>query len=176
MHAGSLLAEDRWERPMIDPTAPIISWMPIAWYDSFMAGLPDLCVGRWPPGIAVEVPWKLWAVETPEEREALLTALAQPVPRQDGALDFSSGPDAAVSRPGSGETVVALYEPAMSGWPWITLGRWPPEIGRQFGAHREVYTWDADLTETAAHERIADGIGEGVKRADLLRGPPAGTA
>lgn len=161
---------------MIDPDAPIDSWMPIVWYTGFRPGLPHLCVGRWPPGITVATPWKLWAVENPGEREALLAALARPVPRRDGALDFLSGPDAAVSRPGSGETVVALYEPAASGWPWITLGRWPREIGRQYGAYRDVYTWDADLTEAAAHERIAGGIGEGVKRADLLSRPPAGTA
>lgn len=64
-----------------------------------------------------------------------------------------------MSRTGSCETVVALYEPAASGWPWITLGRWPREIRRQYRAHRDLYTWDADLTEAAGHERIASGIG-----------------
>lgn len=106
----------------------------------------------------------------------MLAALARPVPRRAGALDFRSGPDAAVSRPGSGDTVVALYEPPSPGWPWITLCRWPREIGRQYEANRGVYTWDADLAEAAAHERIADGIGQGVTRAELLCGPPAGTA
>ncbi|MCF4130058.1 hypothetical protein [Methylobacterium sp. SyP6R] len=161
---------------MIDLAAPITSWMPIVWYGGFLPGLPDLCVGRWPPGISVETPWKLWAVETAAEREALLAALARPVPRRGGALDFAAGPDAAVRRQSSGDTVLALYEPPAPGWPWITLGRWPPEIGREVGAHRDIYTWDADLTEAAALDRIAQGVSNGVMRADLLTTPPAGTA
>lgn len=161
---------------MIDPAAPLSSWMPIVWYGGFQPGLPDLCVGRWPPGVAAATPWKLWAVETPAEREALLAALARPVPLRGGALDFASGPDAAVSRPGIGNQVLALYEPPAPGWPWITLGRWPPEIGRQVDAHRDVYTWDADLTEAAAHERIAQGFGDGILRAELYHLPSAGTA
>ncbi|KMO27210.1 hypothetical protein VQ02_33600 [Methylobacterium variabile] len=161
---------------MTDPDAPISSWMPIVWYKGYLPGLPDLCLGRWPADIATETPWKLWAVESAKERDALLAALARPVPRKGGALDFSAGPDAAVSRPGTGDPVLALYEPPAPGWPWITLGRWPREIGRQVEAHREVYTWDPDMTEAAAHDRIAQGIGDGMSRAELLSRPPAGTA
>lgn len=61
--AGRLPAPSPLGVPLIDLRAPIISWMPIAWYTGFMAGLPDLRVGRCPPGIAVEASWKLWAVE-----------------------------------------------------------------------------------------------------------------
>jgi len=161
---------------VIDPDAEIRSWLPIVWYNRFRTDLPDLCLGRWPPGITTVTPWKLWVVETDAERAALLAALARPVPRRDGALDFRSGPDAAVSQPGSGDTVMALYEPPSPGWPWITLGRWPREIGRQYGAERETYTWDVDLSSEDAVDRLSRNIGEGIRLADFIAKPAVGNA
>ncbi|KMO27209.1 hypothetical protein VQ02_33595 [Methylobacterium variabile] len=129
--------------------------MPIVWYGGFLPGLPDLCVGRWPAGVAAKTPWKVWIVETPQERAALLASVAKPVAIRGGGLDFKSGPDAMVSGPIRGDSVIALYLPPEPGWPWFTVGRWPPEVALGIGAQREAYTWEADATEAAALDRIA---------------------
>lgn len=127
--------------------------MPITCYPGFLPGLPDLVVGRWPPEIPRTGPdrWKAWFVETPSEREALDTALARPVPRASGALNFRDGPDAATSSTSVGDIFIALYLPPEAGWPWLTVVSTP---GNPDGA-RQRYTWDADMTESAALDRVA---------------------
>lgn len=100
----------------LDLTAPIASWLPTAWYGGYVADLPDLCVGRWPPELARATGqrWKVWVVETPLERADLLAALARPVPRKGAAVDFSSGPDAAGSalHPQGGLLAPILFRPS----------------------------------------------------------------
>lgn len=145
---------------MTDLSAPLQDWMPTVWYGGYLSGLPDLCVGRWPDEIARMhgQRWKLWIVTNAAETTRLTAALAQPVPRKGAALDFASGPDAAVHKPvRRGDDFVALYAPPAEGWPWITLVSLtlPPAAAAELGAARGRYTWDADDTESAALDRVA---------------------
>ena len=140
----------------LDLSAPISEWLPTVWYGGYLDGLPDLCVGRLPAAFGRSSPWKIWIVERPEERTALLRSLALPVPpAASGAVDLRAGPDAAVNRPGSGDPFLALYVPTEDGWPWITLGRFDSEVGRKIGLNRGVYSTETDDTERAAVERLA---------------------
>ena len=67
---------------------PINEWLPTTWYGGFLKGLPDLCVGKLPAafGRSSANPWKIWIVENPEERAALIDALARPVPMRGNAV------------------------------------------------------------------------------------------
>jgi hypothetical protein len=143
---------------MIDLDAPIARWLPTAWYPGYLEDLPDLCVGRWPPifNRTGDDAWKVWIVETPGERKALLNALARPVPRVDAGLDFRSGPDAAVSKPSTGAPFVALYPPPEPEWPAIVLCRWPVEIGRSIASARGRYTYETRHDEDAAIARVSE--------------------
>lgn len=138
---------------MIDITAPLDQWLPVEWYGAYLEGLPDLCVGRWPPeaGRTGAAAWKLWVCESPQEQIALRAALRKPVPISGGALDFRSGPDRAVSAPGRLGPFVALYAPMDDRWPWITLVASPGAAD----LHRACYAYDIDMTESAALDRIA---------------------
>jgi hypothetical protein len=61
---------------------------------------------------------------------------------------------AAVATQGHGEPCIALYVPPEPGWPWITIGRFTPEIGRAVGAARGLYTTEIDDAEAAAMRRL----------------------
>lgn len=136
-----------------DLSLPIQDWLPTVWYRHPVVGhrLPAICVGRLPAAFGARR-WKWWIVENGDEESALRSALARPVPGAGGAVDFKSGPDAAVSRSGRGDAVAALYAPPDDGWPWLTLVRAPaqsPDLARGR------YAIDADMTETAALDRGA---------------------
>ena len=62
--------------------------------------MPNICVGKLPVafGRSDVDERKIWIVETPAERAALIDALSKPVPMHDGAVDFASRPDAAVGK------------------------------------------------------------------------------
>lgn len=138
---------------MTDFTSPVRDWLPTAWVAGYIDGLPDLCIGRLPPEISrPDGRWKIWIVERPAERAALLAAPARPIPLSGGGLDFRSGPDAAVAAQGRGGAVVALYPPAAEGWPWVTLVRLPRAAP---GYARGVYATDTDETEAGASQRIS---------------------
>jgi hypothetical protein len=143
---------------------PVTKWLPTCWYGGYLKGLPDLLVGKFPTafGLAGIDQWKVWIVETPAERTALLDALSKPVPMRGDALDFASGSDAAVSnidrKKHYGAPVAALYQPSEQRWPWISLFRLPsvaaagplsPQLGRG------VYSYEIDPNEEAAQTRIA---------------------
>ncbi|MEW5423960.1 hypothetical protein [Amorphus sp. 3PC139-8] len=145
---------------MIDLSAPLETWMPTVWYGGFLLGLPDLCVGQWPQEIARAhgQAWKVWIVTNATETQRLTHALSKPVPRKGPALDFASGPDAAIRKPiRHAEDFVALYAPPAQAWPWITLVSltMSPQAAAELGAARGRYTWDADDSENAALDRVA---------------------
>lgn len=143
---------------MIDLAAPTNSWLPTVWYGGYLPDMPDLCVGRLPIEMssARPSPWKIWIVESPRERKHLLRALEKPIARRGGAIDFRAELDAAVSAPGRGDPFLGLYPPLEPGWPWITIGRWPPTVGAVIGGMaRGVYSTETDNDEEAAHRRAA---------------------
>ncbi|UWU23012.1 hypothetical protein N2601_08720 [Rhizobium sp. CB3060] len=143
---------------------PVKEWLPTCWYGGYLEQLPDLLVGKFPAamGLSGIDRWKVWIVETPAERVALLNALSKPVPMRGNMLDFASGPDAAASKIDRskhyGAPVAALYEPPEPDWPWITLFKLPSvatagPLSRELG--RGVYSYEVDPNEAAAHERLA---------------------
>lgn len=140
---------------MIDVSAPISSWLPTIWYPGYRPDLPDICVGRWPadfrrsPGPDT---YKLWYVETPDERQALLDALARPVPIQGRALDFASGPDRACSHQSRLRPFVALYAPPEADWPWMVvtlINGAPASMGLGRGGY--AYEVFADQAQALGH-------------------------
>ncbi|NKQ73425.1 hypothetical protein C3Y89_24290 [Rhizobium sp. UPM1132] len=146
---------------------PIKDWLPTVWYPGYLEGMPDLLVGKLPDEFQRTATdrWKIWIVENQNERKALLDALDKPAPMRGNAVDFMSGPDAAVSKVDRsrhyGKMMGGLYPApgdAGPGWPWITMIRFPsvaiagpmaPELGRG------VYAIDVDLDERAATTRTA---------------------
>ena len=108
---------------MIDLAAPMRDWLPCIWYGGYTPALPDLCVGRLPePFRRVHPdPCKIWIVEIPAERQALLDALARPVPRAGNAINFSAGPDRATPTSRARGQFLALYLPPSEGWPWVVI-------------------------------------------------------
>ena len=132
---------------------PIREWMPIVTYPGYMESLPDIVLGKWPA--ALKDGYKSWIAKTAAELLAVHAALDKPAPRQGRALDFRSGPDAAVARPCRGNPFAALYAPPTDGWPCLAVFRWPRKVGREIGAAREVYTWDAFATQSEAIDLLS---------------------
>ncbi|GAA2884322.1 hypothetical protein GGQ99_005129 [Aminobacter niigataensis] len=145
---------------------PIQEWLPARWYGGFLDGLPDLYVGKLPAAFGRNGihQWKVWIVENQVERLALMDALSKPVPMRGQIVDFASGPDAAVSKVDMkrhyGLAAMALYMPTEDsvGWPWITLIRLPSvadagPLSRELA--RGVYSYEIDLSEAAAQDRVA---------------------
>ena len=133
---------------------PYSQWLPIEWYPSYERGLPDLCVGHFPPWMG-NFSHRIWIVENSIERERLLAELEKPPIISGNSINLKDGPDKAISKPGSGDMFLALYAPRDPDWPWITIGRFPLEVGRQIGGlAREVYTTETDIGEIEARERI----------------------
>ncbi|MGP3699480.1 hypothetical protein [Rhodobacter sp. NSM] len=139
---------------------PIRSWMPIAIYKGYLAGMPDIVMGKIPGLVAAArgSRWKTWICETGQEREDVLKQLARPCPVTQGALDFRRGPDRAVSRPATGLSLgpgatanVAVYPPPAEGWPWLVLV-WSPHPAP--GLERGRYAWDTFETQQALHHHL----------------------
>lgn len=142
----------------IDLSAPVAAWLPTVWYGGYLPDMPDLCVGRLPPEMRAgrASPWKIWIVESPRERKLLLRALEKPVALRAGAIDFRAELDAATGAPGRGDAFLGLYAPPAPDWPWITIGRWPPQIGAAMGGlARGVYSTETDDSEAAALDRLS---------------------
>lgn len=146
---------------------PVSKWLPLQKYRGYLPGLPDLYVGRLPEYIVGPrvYPWKIWFIETPEEADALEKSLDKPILMRRRFLDFKSGPDATCSRPNLqkdyGPFTIALYAPdeADTGWPWITVTRFPTvkmagDMAHELG--RGVYGYDIDMDEITAIKRVEE--------------------
>lgn len=139
---------------MIDILAPIQDWLPTVIYPGHRTGLPDVVMGRWPDVFGRSGPrrWKTWICESTGELREVRRRLAKPCPLRDGALDFKTGPDGALTGIGAGmmprdSIVVALYQPPAEGWPWLILQSVPvcdPTL------ERGKYSWEALDSEDAA--------------------------
>ncbi len=143
----------------IDFYAPIRVWLPTQIYVGHQPGLPDVILGRWPEPLARASgrPFKSWICETPEELRAVSRKLEEPCPITNRALDFRSGPDAAVMSPAVGiaphhSLVIALYPPPAPGWPWLVLMSLPVASP---GMERGRYAWEAMAGEAEALDHIA---------------------
>ena len=155
---------------MIDLAAPVRDWMQTVIYVAHRRGIPDVVMGRWPPEIGHAARYKTWICETPGELDAVMAALARPIPRRGSALDFRAGPDAAVAARARGmepvgKIVVALYPPPADAWPWLVLLCVPTP----HDAERGVYTWEALESEAAAldHLHLIGKMASGVRHVIL---------
>lgn len=138
----------------LDLTKPLSAWMPTLWYPSYMDGMPDLLIGRLPASF--EQPYKLFYVETPGERAALLAALEKPVTVKGDFVDFRDGPDRTCSRRSRlrvSDLTVYLYPPSEAGWPFFLVTAYPDAVVREVGPEefgRERYTIERFSTEEEA--------------------------
>ncbi|KAB0679680.1 hypothetical protein [Aureimonas leprariae] len=138
----------------LDLTQPLSAWMPTLWYPGYMDGMPDLLIGRLPASF--EQPFKLFYVETPGERAALLAALEKPIRMTDGVINFRDGPDRTCSRRSRlrvSDLTVYLYPPSEPGWPFFLVTAYPDTVVREVGPQefgRERYTIEHFSTEEEA--------------------------
>lgn len=150
--------EERKMNPKIENIlhTPIRDWMKTAVYFRYLPGIPDVIVGCLPTSLCSgpHDEWKIWICESTGERNGVLNRLAEPCPITEGAIDFSKGPDAELSRPALGmnpgelhDTSVALYAPPKKGWPWLLLQSSTSHIP---GLERGRYSWQLFASQAEA--------------------------